>query len=112
MTTTPITRDTRNPNSAEVLHEQAASDRSGIARTAAHLLRLPTPEIRSIARQERTYRQNTESGWRPSDLMGNIVDGLLSAPDGATLRSPVALATLAETFLDAADVRALERDLA
>lgn len=90
-----ITRDTRNPNSAEVLHEQAEGECGVSALNARTLLRLPTPELRSIARQERTYRLNTEPGWRPSDLLASIVDDLLA---GKLPTSPTARAMLAEVI--------------
>lgn len=81
-----ITRDLRDPNSADKLTEDTLSNMPGVARTATQLLRLPR-ELRTVARQERTYRINTEPGWRPSDLMCNIVDRLL---DGRAPSSPVA----------------------
>lgn len=101
--TTAITRESRDTNSTEYLTEQAASDLPGTARSAVQLLRLPL-HLRAIAHQERTYRLNTEPGWRPSDLMARVVDGLLRNPDGGGLTSPVAREMVAGLDTDQAKV--------
>lgn len=108
--TTTAIRDTRNGNSTDVLTEQLTCGMVGLERTAALLLRLPY-ELRTIARQERTYRLNMIGG-RPSHHLAGIVDDLLA---GRPLTSPTACAmleSLNESVIAAADLRALERDLA